>query len=258
MASWSTRRKFTYGSIFVLVVAVIAIVIIFSFFYKKPTCTDNLMNGDEQGIDCGGSCIKLCQTAFLPPRIVWGGAKFENVAPSLYNVAAYIENQNINVAADNVPYRITIFDKQGNYVTEKQGVFDIPPHRNTLVFIGSVNVGQRIPTKATFEFTRAPLWFKSHDPLDALSIGEKKYTEDEKSSSLEVTLRNTALTPYSDVEVGVVLYDDKNNAIGFSRTVIDTIAPGGQEIAPFTWPVGRGGKVTSIEVLPVVAAPRDR
>ncbi len=259
MSSWSSRRKSLYGLGTIVAVVVVIGIPVFLLWYKAPSCFDSIQNGDEKGRDCGGSCLKLCQTDFLPPRIVWGGAKFEKVAPSLYNVAAYIENQNITAAAVNVPYKITLYDTQGNFIVEKQGIIDIPPHRNTIVFNGAVNVGQRTPAKATFEFMRAPIWFKSHDTLDALSIGKKDYQEDDKNSSLQVTLKNTALTPYTDVQVGVVLYDINNNAIGFSKTVLDQVSPnGGQEIAPFTWPVSRQGRVTSIEVLPVVDSPRDR
>jgi len=28
----------------------------------EPTCTDGVMNGDEEGIDCGGSCSNACET----------------------------------------------------------------------------------------------------------------------------------------------------------------------------------------------------
>lgn len=257
MASWSVRRKFLYGGTFIIIVIAIVVAVAFSFFYEKPTCFDAKQNGNESGIDCGGSCIKLCQITFLPAKIVWGGAKFEKVAESLYNVAALIENQNMNVAAVNVPYRISLFDAQGNYISEKKGTINIPPHRNTLVFDGAINVGKRIPAKATFEFISPPVWFKSHDTLDGLSIGDKKYTEGENSSSLEVFLKNNSLTPYTNIRVGAVLYDENNNAVGFSRTTIDQISPGGQELAPFTWPINRGGRVTSIEILPVVTSPRD-
>jgi len=259
MSSWPTRRKTFYSSIVIIALVLLVGIPVFLFWYKAPTCFDNVRNGKEQSVDCGGACIKLCQSAFFPPRITWGGAKFEKLANGLYNTSAYIENQNINGAAVNVPYRIAIFDTSGEFVAERKGYVNIPPHRNTIVFETAINVGKRIPIKATFEFLQAPIWFKSHDVLGDLSIKDKNYNEDEKNSSLEVTLKNNGLLPYTNVSVGVVLYDEANNAIGFSRTIIDSIAPnGGIEIAPFTWPVGRGGKVKSIEVLPIVYSPRDR
>ena len=98
MASWSSRRRSPYGSIVVLVIILFIGVPAFYLFYKAPTCFDNKRNGDELGTDCGGSCVKLCQSAFLPPRVEWGGAKVEKVVNGLYNVAAYIVNPNVNGA----------------------------------------------------------------------------------------------------------------------------------------------------------------
>ena len=257
MATWSSRRKLLIGGGLFLVILIVIGVIFFSIFYKAPTCFDRVMNGGELGIDCGGNCELLCQSTFLSAKIAWGGGKFEKVAPSLYNVAAYILNPNTDAAAVRVPYKFMLFDNKGLLITEKEGRIDLPAHRNTLVFEPALNVGQRIPTKVTFEFTAPPVWFESYDALEGLAIGEKKYSEDETSSSLEVSLENKTFNPMKDITVGVVLYDIDGNAIGFSRTKIDELPPqGGKDIAPFTWPIGRDGKVVSVEALPVTVPQR--
>lgn len=258
MSTWSSRRKFTYGTVFVLVLILIIALPIFIIFYKAPTCTDGKKNGDELGIDCGGSCRKLCQSAFFPPYIVWGGAKFEKVANGLYNLSALIENQNLNGAAMNVPYRMSLFDERGILIVEKEGYVNLFAHRKSMAFESAVYVGKRTPARATFEFTKAPIWFKSHDALGGLSVLDKRYKEDENSSSLEVELRNNTVIPYNNVSVSVVLYDSLGNVIGFSRTQIDTISANSKEIAPFTWPISRKGRVTSIEVIPLIVPPVDR
>ncbi len=253
MATWSSRRKMIYGgSVFVVFIGIVGTVFFF-YFYKPPTCFDGMKNGKEQGTDCGGVCVKLCQGAFLPPKIEWGGGKSEKVAEGLYNLASYIVNPNTTVAALDVPYKFALFDSKGILINERQGSIDIPAHRNTLVFEPAVNVGKRIPAKVTFEFLAPPLWFKSHDTIGGLVVTDKKYTEDDKLSSLEIYLENKSLVGYKDVTVGAVLYDANDNVIGFSKTIIDALAPeGGSEVAPFTWPVSRNGKVVSIEAIPVV------
>ena len=260
MATWSSRRKtFIALSLLFFILAVIAGVY-FLIFYKAPTCFDRIQNGDETGVDCGGSCMKLCQSAFLSAKIEWGGGKFEKVAEGLYNVASYIINPNTSGAALNVPYRFALFDSKGILITERQGSISLPAHRNTLAFQAALNTGKRIPAKATFEFLAPPVWFKSHDALSDIAIVDKKYVEDskEKSSSLEVTLENKSLYPYKNITVAAVLYDIDANAIGFSQTQIDAIgANGGREIAPFTWPYDRQNKVVSIEALPSATPVRD-
>lgn len=258
MATWSSRRKLVYGGSFAIAIALILGALFFSFFYTPPTCSDRVMNGNETGVDCGGSCRKLCQSAFIPAKIAWGGGKSEKVAPGFYNVASYIINPNLNAAAANVPYKFALFDNKGILITERQGKINIPAGRNTLAFDAGVSVGARIPTKVTFEFLSQPIWFKSKDALGGISIVEKKYTEDDQSSSLEITLENKSLIPYKNVTVAAVLFDTDENAIGFSRTQIDLLNPsGGRDIAPFTWPFSRGGRVVSVEALPVITPVRE-
>jgi hypothetical protein len=252
MASWASRRKLLYASIVIIALIILVVVPSFYFFYKAPTCFDGKMNGKETGLDCGGSCSRLCQSAFLPPRVEWGGAKFEKLADGLYNVASYIVNPNINGAATNVPYKMSLYDDRGVLITERIGKVTLYPHRNSLAFQTAVQTDKRVPAKVIFEFIQAPIWFKSHDELGGLAVIDKKYQEDETSSSLEITLENRNLIAYKNIQVSAVLYDTNGNAIGFSQTNIDSIAPkNGREIAPFTWPTTRNGKVATIDVIPV-------
>ncbi len=259
MASWSSRRKLGYTSIVVAALVILVGIPAFLLLHQTPTCNDGVQNGDETGVDCGGSCRMLCQSSFLPPKIGWGGAKFEKVANGLYNVAALVINQNLTGSAIDAPYKISLYDKEGVLIVERKSTVTLYAHRNSLAFEPAVQVGKRIPAKATFEFTQAPVWFKSHDALEGLVVANKQYTEDETSSSLEVTLENKSLFPIQNLDIGVVLYDADGNAIGFSKTTIDTLnAKNGREVAPFTWPMSRGGKVNSIEVIPLIAPTFDR
>ncbi len=250
MSSWSQRRK----SVYALIVAVVVIggigVPAFYFFYKAPTCNDGIQNGSEKGVDCGGRCERLCQGAFYQPAVGW--TRFEQVAPGLYNLAAYIENRNTTGEAKNVPYKFTLYDDRGVIISDTSGMVTLPPHRNTIAFKGAVNLSKRIPAKALFEFTEAPDWYQKPDSLAAIAVGEKKYEEDDQGSSLTVSMKNTSVYKLKNISVYVVLYDAEGNALGFSKTILDEIPPQGSAIAPFTWPINRHGRVISIEVLPVV------
>ena len=258
MATWSSKRKFIYGGSIVAVVLVIIFGVFFSIFYKAPTCTDGMRNGGEQDVDCGGKCVKLCQSAFLPVKIKWGGGKYEKIADGLYNVASYVINPNTGGAAVNVPYKFILYDEAGILITEKRGVVTLPAHRNALAFEPAVNVGQRNLSKVIFEFIKQPEWFKSHDSLNGLAVLDKKYTEEENNSSLEVVLENRNLLPYNKITISAVLYDSQDNAIGFSRTKIDAIESQESVSVSFTWPSSRHGKVTSIEIFSSSEPVRDR
>lgn len=249
MSSWSSRRKTIYGgTLTILILGVIAI-FVFPLVYKAPTCSDGIKNGDELGIDCGGSCQKLCQSAFIPPSTRW--VDFEQLAPGIYNVAAYIVNSNPNGQASNVPYHIVLYDKKGIEIVDVPGIVNIPSHRNTLAFLSQVSTGKSIPYRASFEFKSAPDWNKGADQLGSLVIADKKYEDNNLGSSLDVKIRNTSVYPIGRLSVYAVLSDVDKNVVGFSKTVVDGIDPESETSASFTWPTNRQGSVISIEVLPV-------
>ncbi|MBU6427043.1 FxLYD domain-containing protein [Patescibacteria group bacterium] len=249
MVSWAKQRKLLYGGGVIIILLVAIAVPAWKVFYKAPSCFDGIKDGNETGVDCGGSCVKLCPSAFLTPVTDW--TRFEEVAPGLYNIATYIENPNIDGEAFGVPYHVQLYDNRGVLIVEYDGTVTLPPHRNVLAFQGAVNTGQRVPSKALFEFTGIPNWHKQADRLVYLSVTDKQYREDETGSALTATLKNNGVLPVGRISVYVVLYDKNNNAIGFSKTIIDSIAAGATVTAPFTWPVDRHGAVVSIEVLPV-------
>ena len=238
-----------YAGVLIVLLLVLVGVPAFLFFYKAPTCFDGRKDGSEQGIDCGGACTKLCASAFLSPSVTW--TRFEEVAPHLYNVAAYVVNPNPKVGAANVPYLITLYDAQAVPIAQVTGTMDIPAGRDTLAFKGSVSTALQTPARASMKLTGVPDWAYDTQPPLMVTVADQKYHEASSSSSLIVTLQNRALVPASSVTVFAILEDKDGNAIGFSKTLIVSIAPQGTAIAPFTWPFSHGGNVVSIDVLPV-------
>ncbi len=249
MPSWSKRRKIMYGgAVAIFLIGVIGIPT-FRYFYQAPTCSDGKKNGDEKGIDCGGSCQRLCQSDFLAPDVAW--TRFEELAPGLYNLATYIINPNTSGEAKDVPYQMSVYDSKGASIIETRSIVTLPPHRNTLAFQSAVSVGKRTPARVLFEFTSPPDWYRSSDTLSAISVVDKKYSEDETGSSLSVALKNSSPYAIGRISVYAILYDKDGNSLGFSKTILDEIPALGSVTAPFTWSVNRQGKVISIEVLPV-------
>jgi hypothetical protein len=248
MASWSGKRKIVYA-LLALVALVVAIGLpSWKLFYVAPSCTDHTQNGDEQGIDCGGSCTKVCSSEFLSlPSASW--VRFREVAPKTYNVAAYVVNPNPKAGASSVPYTLTLLDSQGISLLEKHGTFDVPPGRNTLIFEGPLVMKDQQPIRAIVDFDHDPEWFVLSDTLSAVSVVDKSYTDATTSSALSVTVRNSAALPVKPFYVYAILKDADGTVVDFSKTIVDGLAPGESAIAPFTWTTGHAGQVISIEVL---------
>ena len=250
MATWSSKRKFVYAILAIIIVAAAVGLPAWKILYVPPSCTDARQNGDEQGIDCGGSCTKVCQNAFLPlPSPSW--VRFKQIVSNSYNAAAYIVNPNPKAGAKSIPYTFDMLDANGLSLSHISGSFDIAPGRNTVVFAGPFILKTQAPVRTIFTIDRDPVWYVGNDPLPSLTVADKDYSEATTSSSLTVTLNNTGALPIPALNVYAILNDEDGNVVDFSRTLVDGIQPGGTAAAPFTWPYGHFGKVISIEVVSV-------
>jgi hypothetical protein len=231
MISWSTKRKVTYASIVIAVLLIVVIIPAFLFFYKKPTCSDGKKNGDETGVDCGGSCQILCSFEAIDPIIVWSRAF--KVTPQIYSAVAYIENPNLNSQA-TVSYEFKLYDNKNALIVTRTNKAFIPKNKVFAIFEPNIDTGGRMPARVSFRFTEKPTWSRNLVSTPELVVTEKKLSAEETKPRLDARIENKSPSPQSRIETVAIVYDDHENAIGASRTVIDALLP---ELPATTSPV---------------------
>ena len=247
--SWSSRRKSFFGYGFTLIVILAVGIPLFKIFYVAPTCFDGKQNQNENGIDCGGKCARVCASAFLSPNIRW--SQVDEVGNGTYNLGAYIENPNLDGAATNVEYIFKIYDKDAQLIGERTGVTYLPAHKNTLVFESGIQVGKRVPGPVTFEFTKPIQWEKTAFQNDGIIVSEKRFINEKEGALLTAVVKNTTLDSYGPFNVYAILYDAEENQVGFSRTKIDGLFRGASAGIQFTWPTEKADVLTT-EIIPSV------
>ncbi len=228
--------------------AVVLFVGVPAFFtlYKKPTCSDNKQNGTERGVDCGGSCARLCPFDFAAPRTLWSYSM--RIVPGVYNLMAYVQNPNQNAEAGAVPYIFKLYDDEGIIVAERSGTAFIPAGQKFAIFEGGIQTGQRIPFKTTFEFKADPVWVPGV-ALSKIRVLTIDLTQEGKPKA-EVRIRNDELSRgYSNVDAFIVLYDADDNRVAFSKTTIDSLGANETQTLYFTWPGSFERTIVRTEVL---------
>lgn len=245
--SWSTRRKMVYISILVLPALVFGGYLLWQF-YQPPTCYDGVQNQDELGVDCGGSCQAVCQDLAQDASVVW--SRSFNVSGPVYNSVAYIENPNVNLVAQEVPYSFKLYDAENVLITERQGVITIPPQAVFAVFEPSVETGNRVPVRTTFEFLEEPFWENTSGDRPKPQIQEKTLREQRTTPRLDITVANPSLVSIRDLHLVAILFDTDGNAVHTSRTVIDEVPAESTETTVFTWPRPFSRGVARTEVIP--------
>ena len=217
--SWSGRRQLLYTTVGSVVLVLLLLYAYVEFFTATPTCFDGKWNGDEKGIDCGGSCALFCAADTRAPVVLWARA-FE-VAPNTYTAAAYVQNPNPLAAARNVAYSFQLFDDKNLLVTERVGTINIPPLQTVPFIDPNINVGNRTVSKAIFSFSANPVWTK---------IGTLP--------ALRATIVNDSIEDAVKVTIAAVLFDTSGTARAASRSLLATVPRKGSVPVVFTWSGG--------------------
>lgn len=246
--SWASRRRSIYIAIVVAIALIIIVPILFSVFNKKPTCTDGKQNGNERGIDCGGSCPELCISQISDPVVIW--SRSFKVSDGVYNSVAYVENPNFNASISKISYIFKLFDEENILIAERKGSTFISPNNVSPIFENTIQTGQRVPTKTFFEFSKTPVWTQSTDKNEPLSISSTVLSRKDSSPRIDTVLSNNSITDIRDVEIVAIVFDKRDNAIGVSSTFVGLLPNRSSKNLVFTWPNQFESSVSRIEIIP--------
>lgn len=230
--SWSARRQLLYYAVGIFFSTILLFVLWQVFLTRTPTCDDGIENGNETGVDCGGSCANICIEDARTPNILWARA-FE-VAPHTYSAVAYVENRNTGSGARAVPFSFQLFDDKNELVVEREGLVDLPPITTIPVVVPNIDVGNRSVARTLFKFTGEPMWERVRgDVLPQVRITGQALTAD--GSKLSAVIVNEGFDEVRNLRVAGVVFDRAGVARAASVVTISRIATKASEPAVFTW-----------------------
>jgi len=232
--SWSGKRRLTYGSVLLIVFILGGIFFYYKTLYRAPTCADGIKNGTETGIDCGGACSNICTTDTLSPIVLWSKAFL--VVNDVYNLAAYIENPNINSKNTDASYEFKIFDDQNKVIATRTGKTFIPKNKRFIVFEPSLPLGTKKPKYVEFRFTSLGVWQKDSASEPVLDVRYSPLSGTSTVPRIEGTISNNTIKSVQNVELVALVFDNKENVIAVSRTFIDGLPKNTSSDFVFMWP----------------------
>lgn len=252
--SWAARRRFLILFGIGAVVVAFLVVVLISTFYKTPSCSDNVQNQGEQGIDCGGPCPYLCTALEQPPVVLF--TQVINVGART-DIVAEVENKNTSAAAKNVPYVISLYDTKHELIQNINGTIDLPPRSTEPVYIPGAYAGQRKAASAFLSIDSSlPEWFTlltGSYVVPTVSNITKSGTA--SNPRIEAKITNSSFSALADVTVIIFVHDAKNNVIAASSTVIPSLQGNGQAIATFTWNEPFPSTPAVLEIVPIPQLP---
>lgn len=235
MNSWAFRRKAVYMGAAVLFLTAVSFAIFWSFWYEEPSCFDGLKDGDEFGVDCGGSCTLICSDSITAPIIRWDPRLFE-ISPGLWSALVYVENPNIKADAVYLPYSFTIYDANNEILEEREGATILPRNQTVGIFEGPIvfKGGER-PKRAIFELGGEIVW-EDNAPKEDITIKHGQLLNYEKEPRVEATVTNNTTKEVKNIELIIAVFDSADNAIAASRTFIKSLKKNESMNVFFAWP----------------------
>jgi hypothetical protein len=234
--SWANRRRAVILGAIVLGLSAISFVIFWNFFHRAPSCSDGIKNGDETGIDCGGSCALICSNNIIKPIVRWDPRMFE-VSQGLWNMLVYVENQNVGIDATYVPYTLIITGDNNEVLYKKEGATILPKNQTVGIFEGGIVIKDgKLPRRAVFELGDKITWKKNEEAKDNITITHSPLFNLDGTPKVEANIKNNESEEIKNIELVIAIFNESDNAIAASRTFIESLKKNENTNVVFTWP----------------------
>ena len=241
--SWRKKRQ----RIFIYSLSLIILALIFyksyPYIFPAPNCFDNKLNGDESGIDCGGSCELSCHNEVLPLEVKF--ARSIEAEENLYDLIGMVQNKNSNrnIKDNIIKYTFYIYDKAGSLLKSVDGYSPLPVGQTFPIIVQNIPLdlhssGNSISNVVLdINFINND-WFKVDSIFtnNFFTIISTNFEQNKNNiSQLNVSLKNKTKATFRNVPVRVTLEDDKGNFAGVNETIISEIKGEADVELSFTW-----------------------
>ncbi len=257
--SWRQKRKSIFIVIIIILVLAYSAYKIYPYFNVPPNCFDNKQNGNEFGVDCGGSCEKICPTQVTPFNIKF--AKAIESEKGLYDIVALVENKNGDKTTvdGSIDFSFNIYNKYGLLIKTVSGKTMLPIGQTFPVIVQNVSIDLGDSGNAVGDVVLKVQDNKSWSVTNSLfanNFFEAVDTNFEQNknniSQLTVNLKNLTNGNFRDLPVRVLLYDKNNNLIAINETILrESKAKSTQDLI-FTWRVPLLESDPRVEVYQIV------
>jgi len=231
--SWAGSRRLLIVAGLLLVVIVVLSTILILTLPKEPSCSDGLMNQDETGVDCGGSCAYLCTADVPKPSVTYIRALESH---GRIDVVGLVENLAPSAAVDDARYTIELFSPDGVLLESRDGVIDLPPGESVPLFIpGFASSGLTIG-RAFLSFDESSMnWVTRTNARNLPRADATRVEGSLDAPRVTANFFNPSARPLKDITVIAVVHDLAGTVIAASQTVVDSVGAEGSVPITFTW-----------------------
>jgi hypothetical protein len=233
--NWRTQRQIIIFSIYFLLVALPVVLTVFLLLRKTSSCYDGLHNGDEQGVDCNGSCALRCDGTYRDIRVNF--SRGLRVDDGYYDIFALLENYNTDISFPNVPYTISFYSSEGKLLGVASGSVALLPQTKSAIYLPTLPLAQEPKTIDLDLLPHKALAYFDFDLVPRNISVESWQAQRGANNSLQVVgeIKNPNNQEVRNLDVYAMLYDDTRTVYAVSKTKIFSIKGREKTAVAFTW-----------------------
>lgn len=234
--TWAQKRQLTIIGIILGALLILGSIGTASYVYLTDTssCFDALQNGDERGIDCGGSCERICEADVRTVFVEF--AQYVGDGPRA-DIVAQVTNPNTNADVFNATYTAELFTSGGDRIAIREGVVHIPARSTATIFVQDIapNVPRSRLLGARAVVTLDNILYVDGTPLPKPTVESFRWNTTGSAPVLSVTITGDLDTELLRVPLTAIAFDEGGRVLAASRSVIDRLPRSESRSVFFTW-----------------------
>lgn len=231
-------KQLIYGTIHIIIFLSLAYGIYFFGIKPAPTCTDGILNQDEEEIDCGGSMCESCEIRRLNPLQALPISLFPAEGGRAIALVE-LRNPNAGWGASTVTYIMNFYDASDALITSRAGETFI--YANEVKFIGETDLAIDTSRVARSEILIEPTMWQRRDAFSKpnLPVRQVTTTIDTANDQLVITgnVTNEEAFRFTQMQVIGIIFDADGRRIGASKTFIREVVPFEERFFQITIPL---------------------
>lgn len=212
-------KQLIYGTFYLFILALIFFGAYLKFLKSDPTCFDGKKNQNEEGVDCGGSCGKICLPSTIRDLKI-SETKIFLLEDNRATFFGIISNPNNDYAVKNFSYKINILKPGASSTQITSGFSHIYPNDKTYLIFPNAYYVSSPSDKIEIVLENLDWEQKENFEKPAVFVKDYKVTETEEGISIDGEVSNDTFETFSEVKIYAVLKNRFENPIGASFTSV--------------------------------------
>ncbi len=222
------KKQLIYGFFYICVLGIVVLLFLSPKLTPAPSCSDNIQNQGETGVDCGGPCLPCYLKQAKPLEESGIPYIFKSVSLSKVFAVVSVVNNNADLGLDSFSYSADFLDGNKNLVGTVSGYDNIFPNESKYLIIeydGSAYDVGRI-SDIDFKINQNESWKKSADFLvPSVSVSSGPIVSSSTGAVVvSGVVQNQSAFSVPSLRVTAFLYDKYGNPLFAGKTLLNNIS----------------------------------